>query len=103
MRSRSTVFLFASIVAVAVFCIVIVWPSTPSRYLPGNFWPEGKGFSVGGYERETLRLGLDLQGGAHLVLEANPPAGYQGDLDSCLLYTSPSPRDATLSRMPSSA
>ena len=25
------------------------------------------------------------------------------DLDSCLLYTSPSPRDATLSRMPSSA
>ena len=25
------------------------------------------------------------------------------DLDLCLLYTSPSPRDATLSRMPSSA
>ena len=24
-------------------------------------------------------------------------------LDTCLLYTSPSPRDATLSRMPSSA
>ena len=29
---------------------------------------------------------------------------FMGDLDmSCLLYTSPSPRDATLSRMPSSA
>ena len=26
-----------------------------------------------------------------------------GQLDTCLLYTSPSPRDATLSRMPSSA
>ena len=26
-----------------------------------------------------------------------------GKLYSCLLYTSPSPRDATLSRMPSSA
>ena len=25
------------------------------------------------------------------------------DFNSCLLYTSPSPRDATLSRMPSSA
>ena len=25
------------------------------------------------------------------------------DLSTCLLYTSPSPRDATLSRMPSSA
>ena len=29
----------------------------------------------------------------------NPPPGPGG----CLLYTSPSPRDATLSRMPSSA
>ena len=28
--------------------------------------------------------------------------GY-GTIDTCLLYTSPSPRDATLSRMPSSA
>ena len=26
-----------------------------------------------------------------------------GELKTCLLYTSPSPRDATLSRMPSSA
>ena len=29
-------------------------------------------------------------------------SGFRGD-NSCLLYTSPSPRDATLSRMPSSA
>ena len=27
----------------------------------------------------------------------------QGGINACLLYTSPSPRDATLSRMPSSA
>ena len=27
----------------------------------------------------------------------------KGSFTSCLLYTSPSPRDATLSRMPSSA
>ena len=27
----------------------------------------------------------------------------RSDIDLCLLYTSPSPRDATLSRMPSSA
>ena len=26
-----------------------------------------------------------------------------GEVEACLLYTSPSPRDATLSRMPSSA
>ena len=28
---------------------------------------------------------------------------FKDRVDSCLLYTSPSPRDATLSRMPSSA
>ena len=33
------------------------------------------------------------------VIDAKP---FQSE-DSCLLYTSPSPRDATLSRMPSSA
>ena len=38
-----------------------------------------------------------VQGGATLV----SPDG--GESDTCLLYTSPSPRDATLSRMPSSA
>ena len=30
-------------------------------------------------------------------------SGFMRRVDSCLLYTSPSPRDATLSRMPSSA
>ena len=30
-------------------------------------------------------------------------ADEKGDLDTCLLYTSPSPRDRTRSRMPSSA
>ena len=30
-------------------------------------------------------------------------SGVRGDIAICLLYTSPSPRDATLSRMPSSA
>ena len=37
--------------------------------------------------------------GANLVISGT----RQAALDSCLLYTSPSPRDATLSRMPSSA
>ena len=29
--------------------------------------------------------------------------GWRGETDTCLLYTSPSPRDGLLSRMPSSA
>ena len=31
------------------------------------------------------------------------PFGLLNHVETCLLYTSPSPRDATLSRMPSSA
>ena len=41
-----------------------------------------------------------------LSLKINPPEKFSlefTDLSGCLLYTSPSPRDATLSRMPSSA
>ena len=39
----------------------------------------------------------------HLFLEGIFSFGYDTNLWICLLYTSPSPRDATLSRMPSSA
>ena len=42
-----------------------------------------------------------------LAVERNLPIRFivsnNGSLGTCLLYTSPSPRDATLSRMPSSA
>ena len=37
------------------------------------------------------------------VLDALTYAGNRASLSSCLLYTSPSPRDGLLSRMPSSA
>ena len=46
-----------------------------------------------------------IDGGARMTLPSSL-AGQVEDLvrrESCLLYTSPSPRDATLSRMPSSA
>ena len=39
----------------------------------------------------------------HYVRSAEDGKGYVFLLDSCLLYTSPSPRDRTRSRMPSSA
>ena len=35
--------------------------------------------------------------------EPGPVLGYLSHVDTCLLYTSPSPRDGLLSRMPSSA
>ena len=65
----------------------------------------GSGRGIG---RElALMLAKD---GAHIVvndLDADPANQTVEDITAmggnCLLYTSPSPRDATLSRMPSSA
>ena len=54
---------------------------------------------------------LDGSGGEELIGDVSVRQGRinevgtvtEGLAPSCLLYTSPSPRDATLSRMPSSA
>ena len=55
---------------------------------------------------ELIRNRVRLSGKNYDVfvkaLKTNPEL-YSGILEICLLYTSPSPRDATLSRMPSSA
>ena len=59
-----------------------------------------KDFEVGSPERNQMEGSLE-QKQAGLRTEAR-----QAEMDllsNCLLYTSPSPRDATLSRMPSSA
>ena len=53
-------------------------------------------------------LKSDAEAGMNIVMhiEANNPGVNPINAkfdDGCLLYTSPSPRDATLSRMPSSA
>lgn len=85
MPRASTAGVFLAILAVSVFCLFVVWPSSPGRYLPGDFWPSGRGLSIGGFERTAMRLGLDLQGGAHLVLQAEPPDDFEGDLTESLL------------------
>ena len=82
---------------------------------------------VGGAQENTLStvLGLHQKSGVTVRLYSGPTTGPEGSLEPlaknvddlfhlvpklvrpvhpiCLLYTSPSPRDATLSRMPSSA
>ena len=55
------------------------------------------------YETKTVSFGDKKIGEGHpcfIVLEAGPT--HDG-LETCLLYTSPSPRDLSTSRMPSSA
>ena len=57
-------------------------------------------FSTSVREAGDLSAGVfDAQG--RLIAQA--VTGTPGHVNTCLLYTSPSPRDATLSRMPSSA
>ena len=84
MRSTSNVLIFLFVVALTTFSAIVVWPSDPDRYLPGDGWPQGKGLKIGDWERETMRLGLDLRGGAYLVLQADPPADYDGDISTAL-------------------
>jgi preprotein translocase subunit SecD len=79
-RSSSTLLGFFGVLVLSIFAIIVVWPQAPSQYLPGHFWPHGQGFTLFGANRDRMRLGLDLSGGTRLVLEANPPPGYTGDL-----------------------
>ena len=65
--------------------LYVVWPSEPDDFLPSGIpWPEGQGISIGSFEREEMRLGLDLQGGTRLLLRATPPEGFEGDIDDAL-------------------
>ena len=48
-------------------------------------------------------VAFSLPGAAIFSIVAAAFFGYFVEGNACLLYTSPSPRDATLSRMPSSA
>ena len=53
---------------------------------------------------KSSKVGHELQGMLQaLKHRGEDSTGYALYGDTCLLYTSPSPRDATLSRMPSSA
>ncbi|MDA1010457.1 MAG: protein translocase subunit SecD [Chloroflexi bacterium] len=75
----------AAILAMAVAAIYVVWPSQPREFLPSFVpWPSGQGIAIGDFERREMRLGLDLQGGTRLLLRADVPETFDGDLDSAL-------------------
>ncbi|MYE45404.1 MAG: hypothetical protein F4X25_01375, partial [Chloroflexi bacterium] len=73
------------VLLLTVASIYTIWPSEPDKWLPESVpWPEGQGVSIGGFERDTMRLGLDLQGGTRLLLQGSLPEGAEGDLDDAL-------------------
>jgi protein-export membrane protein SecD/preprotein translocase SecF subunit len=86
MRQRNDLWLLAFIVALTAFAIVVVWPGNPNRYLPDFIpWPKGQGLKIGGFDRQEMRLGLDLKGGTYILLEADPariPPGV--DIDAAM-------------------
>ena len=53
--------------------------------------------------RPTVFSKAEMADQCALPRDAKPQQQAQSEPDHCLLYTSPSPRDDTLSRMPSSA
>ncbi|MBI4300018.1 MAG: protein translocase subunit SecD [Chloroflexi bacterium] len=71
MRRANTRILLA-ILVLAILGIAVIWPKYPSSYLPGFIpWPESPGVKIGSFERRDMKLGLDLQGGTNVVLEAD--------------------------------
>ena len=75
----------AGILALTLAAIYVVWPSQPRDFLPSAIpWPSGQGVAIGDFERREMRLGLDLQGGTRLLLRAEVPETFEGDLDSAL-------------------
>ncbi|MYD65742.1 MAG: hypothetical protein F4X26_07175, partial [Chloroflexi bacterium] len=77
-----TIFSLFGIFVLAAASLYVVWPSEPDKWLPSAVpWPEGGGVTIGDFERKTIRLGLDLQGGSRLLLQASLPEGAEGDID----------------------
>jgi preprotein translocase subunit SecD len=69
----------------ALAALVVVWPSEPEDFLPAGVpWPKGRGVSIGDFERRTMRLGLDLQGGTRLLLRGALPEGQGGNIDDAI-------------------
>jgi preprotein translocase subunit SecD len=75
----------ALVAVLAAAALYAVWPSQPDDFLPtGVPWPSGNGITIGRFERDTMRLGLDLQGGTRLLLRASPPEDFDGSIDDAL-------------------
>jgi preprotein translocase subunit SecD len=50
----------------------VVWPQKPGNYIPGgDVLPGSPGIHLGSFVRQGAKLGLDLQGGTQLTLQAD--------------------------------
>jgi preprotein translocase subunit SecD len=73
----------AFILVLTLLALYVDWPQAPGNYLPGGAaLPGNPGIHIGSFDRQGAKLGLDLQGGTQLTLQAdlsNVPPDKQGD------------------------
>jgi preprotein translocase subunit SecD len=59
-------------VLLTVLAGYVVWPQKPGNYIPGgDALPGSPGIHLGNFSRQGAKLGLDLQGGTQLTLQAD--------------------------------
>lgn len=73
---RNVLITLMGIVLLSLFALTAIWPSNPEKFLPGgSALPKGSGIHIKigdwEFERGPFRLGLDLVGGTHLLLQAD--------------------------------
>jgi preprotein translocase subunit SecD len=60
------------ILLLTLLAAYVVWPQKPGNYIPGgDVLPGNPGIHIGNFNRQGARLGLDLQGGTQLTLQAD--------------------------------
>src|ERR1700716_2405098 len=60
------------ILLLTVLAAIVVWPQKPGNYIPGgDALPGNPGIHLGNFIRQGAKLGLDLQGGTQLTLQAD--------------------------------
>src|SRR5260370_14849749 len=60
------------ILLLTVLAAIVVWPQQPGNYIPGgDALPGSPGIHLGNIIRQGAKLGLDLQGGTQLTLQAD--------------------------------
>ena len=60
------------IALLTLLAIFVVWPQKPGNYIPGgDALPGNPGIHIGNFVRQGAKLGLDLQGGTQLTLQAD--------------------------------
>ena len=85
MSRRARFLPLLAIILVTLAALYVIWPAEPGRVLPAAVpWPKGQGVTIGSFERKEMRLGLDLQGGTRLLLRADVPSDFQGDVGAAL-------------------